>query len=103
MQKMAELSELLKQHFPWHKTKRDCLVGALLGMLKKESVNLNDIAIGFPSEAKIESRYRRLQRLIHDYIDFDAFAIFVMACEHFDHGLLIHNGVVEQVDEALCM
>jgi hypothetical protein len=23
---------------PWHKTKRDCLVGALLGMLKKESV-----------------------------------------------------------------
>jgi len=86
MQEIAELSERLKQHFPWHKTKRDCLVGALLGMLKKESVNLNDIAIGFPSEAKIESRYRRLQRLIHDYIDFDAFAIFVMALFLFMEG-----------------
>lgn len=86
MQQITELSEHLKQNFKWNKAKRDCLVGALLGMLKKESVNLNDIAIGFPSEAKIESRYRRLQRLIHDYIDFDAFAIFVMALFLFMDG-----------------
>ena len=33
MQEIAELSERLKQHFPWHKTKRDCLVGALPGMM----------------------------------------------------------------------
>jgi hypothetical protein len=34
----------------------------------------------------VESRYRRLQRLIHDYIDFDAFAIFVMALFLFIDG-----------------
>jgi hypothetical protein len=42
-------------------------------------MNLTKIAMAFPSEASPDSRYRRMQRFIHDHsIDFDVVALFVM-------------------------
>jgi Transposase DDE domain len=79
MQQVSELSARLNQHFNWNKAKMDCFTGALIGLLKTRSVNLAEIATAFPSSALPESRYRRIQRLIHHApIDYDAVALFVM-------------------------
>ena len=56
----------------------------LIGLIKTRSVSLNEIAMGFPSDAMPDSRYRRIQRFIHDYeINFDTVAVFVMTLFHF--------------------
>lgn len=78
MQEINELSVMLNQHFNWHKAKMDCFVGMLLGLVQTRTVNLMQLAVAFPSTAKIESRYRRIQRFIHDGIDYDKFAVFIM-------------------------
>jgi len=79
MQKLNELSVILKQSFNWNKARLDCFTGMLIGLLKTRSVNLNEIALGFPSTVKLDSRYRRVQRFIHSCsIDFDEVATFIM-------------------------
>ncbi len=87
MQQIGELSEILKQSFNWHKARRDCFTGMLIGLLKTRSVNLTEIATGFPSDAQPESRYRRIQRFIHKHpINFDCVALFIMALFGFIQG-----------------
>ena len=57
----------------------DCFTGMLVGLMRIRSMNLTKIAMAFPSEASPDSRYRRMQRFIHDHsIDFDVVALFVM-------------------------
>jgi hypothetical protein len=56
----------------------DCFTGMLFALLQTRTVNLSQLAVGFPSKAKIESRYRRIQRFIHGEIDFDKFSLFIM-------------------------
>ena len=78
MQQVNELSKMLNQHFNWHKAKMDCLVGMLIALLNTRNVNLTQLAVSFSSEAQINSRYRRIQRLIHGYMDFDKVSLFIM-------------------------
>lgn len=79
MQQINELTAILKQSFNWNKARIDCVAGMLVGLLKTRSMSLTEIATGFPSDATLESRYRRIQRFIHDYpIDFDAVAWFIV-------------------------
>lgn len=78
MQQVNELNVMLNQHFGWHKAKMDCFVGMLFALLQTRTVNLTQLAVSFPSTAKIESRYRRIQRFIHEGIDYDKFALFIM-------------------------
>lgn len=87
MQQSNELSRILKQSFDWNKARLDCLTGMLIGLIKTRSVSLNEIAMGFPSDANPDSRYRRIQRFIHDYkINFDTVALFVMTLFRFTSG-----------------
>lgn len=65
----------------------DCLSGMLIGLFKVRSVNLAEIATAFPSKAAPESRYRRIQRFIHEaLINYDEVARFVMALFRFTHS-----------------
>ena len=58
----------------------DCFAGMIIALIITRSVNLKEIAIAFPSSAKVNSRYRRIQRFIHDYeINFDTVAWFIMS------------------------
>ena len=87
MPQTNELSTILKQSFDWNKARLDCLTGMIIGLIKTRSVSLNEIAMGFPSDAKPNSRYRRIQRFIHDYeVDFDTVAPFVMNLFGFTSG-----------------
>ena len=79
MQQVNELSVMLNQTFNWNKARIDCFSGMLIGLLKVKSINLAEISMAFPNNVKIESRYRRIQRFIHQHpIDFDTVAWFIM-------------------------
>jgi hypothetical protein len=79
MQSIQELTKLLNLHFNWNKARMDCFVGMLIGLLKLRTVNLTELATAFPSLAKPESRYRRIQRFLADYmVNFDDVAWFIM-------------------------
>lgn len=79
MNQINELSTLINQTFNWNKARMDCLVGMLIALLSTRSINLTELAIAFPSEAKPDSRYRRIQRFISDYLlDFDKVSLFIM-------------------------
>jgi hypothetical protein len=79
MQSIQELTKLLNLHFNWNKARMDCFVGMLIGLLKLRTVNLTELATAFPRLAKPESRYRRIQRFLADYVvNFDDVAWFIM-------------------------
>jgi hypothetical protein len=55
-----------------------------IGLIKARSINLTRIATAFPSKASPESRYRRMQRFVHDYpVNFDTVAGFMMVVFNF--------------------
>ena len=57
-----ELSTILNEHFHWNKARMDCFVGVLVTLMTVGTVNLTQLAVFFPSQALISSRYRRIQR-----------------------------------------
>jgi Co/Zn/Cd efflux system component len=76
---LNELSALINQTFNWNKARIDCLVGMLIALLSTRSMNLTELAIAFPNEAQPDSRYRRIQRFISDYLpNFDKVSLFIM-------------------------
>ena len=79
MQQIDELTTTLNLYFQWNKARMDCFVGMLIGLLKLRTINLTELAMGFPSTVKLASRYRRIQRFISDYpLNFDGVAYFIM-------------------------
>ncbi|MEB4593138.1 hypothetical protein VSS37_19325 [Candidatus Thiothrix sp. Deng01] len=73
------LRDSLKVHLGWGKSRLDCFVGMLLGLLRLKQVNLTQLALAFASEAEPKSRYRRLQRFFASVaFDYDAGARLVM-------------------------
>jgi hypothetical protein len=74
-----ELSNILNEHFHWHKARLDCFVGMLLALMAVSTVNLTQLAVSFPSRALISSRYRRMQRFFsHHWLDYNEVAWFIM-------------------------
>jgi len=72
------LAGSLNRYFKWHKSRMDCFAGMLLSIFRVRSINLSEVAVGFTSERKIESRYRRLKKFFTDYsLDFDKVALFL--------------------------
>ncbi len=62
----------------------DCFCGMLIRFIKVRSINLTKIANAYPSEAQADSRYRRMQRFVHDCpINFDTVAWFMMRLFNF--------------------
>jgi hypothetical protein len=79
MNQINELSALINKTFDWNKARLDCLVGMLIALLRTRSMNLTELAMAFPNEAKPDSRYRRIQRFIGEYLpDFDKVSLFIM-------------------------
>ena len=57
-----ELEATLKQVMGLHKSRIECLVAIVLGMIKLRTVNLKQLACAISGCAQIDSNYRRLQR-----------------------------------------
>ena len=62
MQQINELESTLKQSFGWHKSRIECLVQILLGLITVRTVNLKELAVAMTGVASMDSNYRRLQR-----------------------------------------
>lgn len=78
MNKISELKIILGQSFSWNKARLDCFVRMLLGLFAVRTVNLSEIALGFPSSATVGSRYKRLQRFFRQFkLDYSLIAQWV--------------------------
>jgi hypothetical protein len=74
-----ELRKILREHTGWGKSRLDCFIGLLLGLLRLKHINLTQLAVAFESPASVKSRYRRLQRFFREVVfDYDAFAGLIM-------------------------
>lgn len=68
------------QPLAWNKARIKCLAAALVALLATRSVNLKKIANLFPTDAKVDSAYKRLQRFLKNFDpDLDTLALFLAA------------------------
>lgn len=71
MNQINLLRDTLKTHLPWYGARLNFLALFLIALIRVKTINLAEIAIGFRSEAKTDSSYKRLQRFFakfdHDY------------------------------------
>lgn len=62
----------------WNKARATCFVNILLALFAVRTVNLKEIALAFHSHAKLDSRYRRLQRFFAEFnLDFTQVARWI--------------------------
>ena len=64
---VKELKIELKKVLNCHGARIDFISRILIGLLKVKTVNLAEVAKGFPSRVKEESRYRRIQKFFKEY------------------------------------
>jgi hypothetical protein len=87
MRDISGLLKSLKCYLQGNKSRIECLSLMLLGLFAVKVVNLQEIALAFQSEAKVSSRYRRLQRFFScfqiDYVKIACwlFRLFIKADE----------------------
>ena len=74
---------ILKEHLMWNKAHFDCFIGMLFHLLPLKQVNLTQLALAFPSDAKCSSQYRRLQRFFQN-VSFDYDAIIMLLMRNFE-------------------
>ena len=76
-----ELVDILNGYFSWNKSRMECFAAMLISLIKVRTVNLTEIACGFSSSAKQDSRYVRIKRFFREFkIDFSIVAIWVINC-----------------------
>ena len=63
----AELTNLFKPILDWNKSRLDCFVLMVLGIIQSRTVNLSYLAAAIISPATKESSYRRLQRFFKQF------------------------------------
>ena len=59
----------------WNKARVKLLAAVVVALLSAQSINLTKLALLMPTEAKVASAYKRLQRFLADFSpDLDSFA-----------------------------
>jgi hypothetical protein len=82
MKQISELEITLTHFLDWNKARVSFLIRILQALFLVRTVNLTQIAQAFPSSAKEESVYRRIQRFFKGF-SFDMSFIVVLACKFF--------------------
>ena len=67
MERISELRKILGEYVKCNKARLDCFARMMLGVIAVRTVNLEEIALAFESDAKKSSRYRRLQRFFAEF------------------------------------
>ena len=80
---MAELLivliPIMQEAFGWNLARAKCAAGITLALIKVRTVNLVQIALALPGDAKKESKYRRIQRFFSEiHIDTETLAKFII-------------------------
>ena len=78
MRELQILKAALEPYFPMNAARLHCLAGIILALLKVRTVNLTELADGFPGKAKKESKYKRIQRFIRlSSLNYETVARFI--------------------------
>ena len=67
MRHISELERILRPQLPMDKRKLDCAVQVVIAMIVARTVNLTCLAKQLSGTTKLSSRYRRIQRLLHEW------------------------------------
>ena len=80
MNQVNLLRETLKPHLGWHGARLNFLSLFLIALIRVKTINLASLAVGFRSEAKTESSYKRLQRFFSKFdLDYSLIARVIVA------------------------
>lgn len=80
MNQVILLRQALKPLLGWHGARLNFLALFLIALLRVKTINLVEISIGFRSNAKAESSYKRLQRFFRSFeLDYAVIAKVVIA------------------------
>lgn len=80
MNQINLLQETLKPLLGWHGARLKLLALFLIALLRVKTINLSSLAIGFRTQAKADSNYKRLQRFLrHFELDYAQLAKVFMA------------------------
>jgi len=66
MREKEELQKVFSKYYKWHQYRIDVLEKFISGLIRSRSVNLQKIAESMEGSAKVESNYRRIQRLFKE-------------------------------------
>ena len=87
MRLINELRERLNGYLGYDKRRIDCFVNMMLALVMAQTVNLKRLAEFMFSDAKVDSRYRRLQRFFSGFrFDFNALAKLIFHLFKFHVG-----------------
>lgn len=67
MKHISELEKILRSQLAMDKRKLNCTIQVIIAMIITRTVNLNCLAKQLSGKAKLSSRYRRIQRLLHEW------------------------------------
>lgn len=63
---VKQLQSQLSKSLNWNEVRVSFLARLLIALLKVKTVNLAELAKAFISKAEVESRYRRIQRVLQN-------------------------------------
>lgn len=87
---VEKLRDILNQHFGWNKARITCFTKMIIGLFVTRTVNLTEIAAAFEGQAKLLSRYRRLQRFFSGFIiDYEVIAKFIFKLFNFENKIYL--------------
>jgi len=66
MEHIEELKKVFEKYYDWHEDRVSILGNFISSLIRSRSVNLQKVAENIEGEAKIESNYRRIQRLFKE-------------------------------------
>ena len=79
MKEINLFREMLQQHLRWNAARVGFVSIFLIALIRVRTVNLAEIATGLSSEAKVGSRYKRLQRFFREFeVDYESIALMVV-------------------------
>ena len=67
MRHISELAQILRTQLPLDKRKLEAVVQVIVAIIFLRTVNLTSLAKHLGGKAELRSRYRRIQRLIHEW------------------------------------
>ncbi|HBL12510.1 MAG TPA: IS4 family transposase [Cyanobacteria bacterium UBA11162] len=78
MNQITSIQKILQPHLGWHGARVNFLALFLIALFRVKTVNFSELAVGFMSQAKLESCYKRLQRFFSQFeLDYHTIARFV--------------------------
>lgn len=67
MDQITRMCQILQPQLGWHGARITFLASFLVALFRVKTVNLAEVATGFPGKAKPQSHYKRLQRFFREF------------------------------------